>query len=123
MSNNPAGSGNGSHGGTACAEQEPRSIRLSRGGFSTTTKIKRFACAAATDIMTERVTTKVAGGAARQLGLALRASEMEYRRGNGGELVIDDEADITIEADPLAVQERGLLEQLAAVRKERAARC
>lgn len=75
--------------------------------------------------MTERVTSKVLGSACRSLALGLRAAEYEYKRGNGGAVALDDGLD----SDPvsnghqadLARREAELLEELASVRKERAA--
>lgn len=76
-------------------------------------------------MMTERVTSKVLGSACRSLSLGLRAAEYEYKRGNGGAVALDDGLD----ADParnshqteLARREAELLEELSAIRKERAA--
>lgn len=70
--------------------------------------------------MTEMITTKIANGALRALGHALRAAEFEYKRGSGGSVVLDDGAENGL--DPLARRRSELLEELAAIDKERAAR-
>lgn len=100
----------------------PRSVRVACGGFHSTREIKRFGSALATDIMTEKVGHKPANGAIRSLLMSLRAAETECRYG-GRALVIDDgaDADDGPPPDPIERRRQELLEELAALDKERAA--
>jgi hypothetical protein len=106
----------------APAPPPPRSVRLASRGLPTVRQTIKFSQAVACDAMTGSVELKAASVAIRSLLVSARFLDVGLRHGDL-DAVLDDGIDECVApmVDPLALRERELEEELAAVRKERAA--
>lgn len=106
---------NGENGSSSTPQSE--TARIASRGIATTTEAKRLVAQAVQDALNELIPDRKAIIAIR--GVSCLVSVTRFEVGNGGpvDLVKPEQA-----SDPLAERERELLEELEAVRKERAAK-
>lgn len=120
--------GKNPHGPSLAPTPAPRSVEIASSGIRTAHDAASFLSAIIGDVMTEAVPVRIANCGINAMGKLLKVAELQQRYGKveGNQpadlqLVGPQAATVEAPADPLAEREARLLEELAAVRKERAA--
>jgi hypothetical protein len=105
--------------------EAPRAVEVASGGLRETQDFKDVCAAIAEDVLSGSLSHKVAGPVVRSVLAVVRIAEFEQRHANGASVPLADSRRPRGQGPDrdaaLAAEEAALVEQLEAVRKERAA--
>lgn len=96
---------------TVAPVEVPKSVQIASSGIDSSSKVISFTSALIADVMTERVTTKVASTVCNAMGKMLKAAELERKYSNDGTAQPFSLTDA--KSDPVEEEKQALRRRLA----------